>query len=352
MMNSRGYLLGVSSLLVWFFVSQSEAFTSSSSPSFIVRKTASQLYTAVVMEEDEKDSSKKTTTTQSTTPYSDQDSEVSKTTTSSVLKSQGEKFSKQKKSTETTAVEDDKTVATSSSSSSSSKHQQKHFDLPWNDIQKWALTDQLAKYTVQIPQDGDMKVITLWRTLSNEVVELSGYPVPFLVERQMELQQQQETRTKTSRTILPYLDDYEFTTAGGLSGAVYGVAGVADGTRIETTPVGDVQVTLPKGFVQTGSVLYELGRPRETSDIFSVPSSSSSSAGNVRSLAQSVATGAQQSARDASQQLLAQTATPENSIMGLDPDLVNLGALTGLVVVGATAVQALSHHLTVNVFWV
>ena len=36
----------------------------------------------------------------------------------------------------------------------------------------------------------------------------------------------------------------------------------------------------------------------------------------------------------------------------IDSNLVNLGATTAILLGGATAFNMLSHHLTVNVFWV
>jgi len=55
--------------------------------------------------------------------------------------------------------------------------------------------------------------------------------------------------------------------------------------------------------------------------------------------------------------ILASTTRQGIDIAGMDwkdPDgyLVKLGASTGLLLAGATAVNMLSHHLTVNVFWV
>jgi hypothetical protein len=263
-------------------------------------------------------------------------------------------------------VDDDKTAETTTAAASQREvkeeiipdntplvaTKERQYDLPWNDLQKWALVDYLPRHTIQVPVgENNIQVITLWRTLSNEVVELSGYPLPFLVERQMELQQDYDdkssrTVTRTTPTILPYLDQYEFTAAGGLSGTVYGVQGVADGTRIETTPVGDVQVTLPKGFVRTQeSVHYELGRHREQSSSSNNVQLQQQDGSVIRNFARSVVTGATQGAKEASQLV-------ESSPPIVDRELMNLGVLTALVISGAAAFETLSHHLTVNVFWV
>ncbi|GAX27223.1 hypothetical protein FisN_13Lh221 [Fistulifera solaris] len=211
----------------------------------------------------------------------------------------------------------------------------------------WALSDNLSRFTIQVPVKAEtvdgvesttLQKFTLWRSLSKEVVELSGYPMSFLVERQMDLQNESELQKKfpklirTSKTILPYLDDYEFTTSGGLSGAVYGVQGLGEGTRIETAPLENLRETLPKGFVQTEcSVLYELGSPRNQPD--------DALSGKVLS----------SSASDAGQNL---KSAEMEKVGPIDRELVQLGALTGMLLVGASAFETLSHHLTVNVFWV
>ncbi len=222
-----------------------------------------------------------------------------------------------------------------------------NYDFPWTEKQMWALSDNVSRFTVQVPikeekVDGvettTLQRFTLWRSLSREVVELSGYPLSFLVERQMEMQNESELQKKfpklirTSKTILPYLDDYEFTTSGGLSGAVYGVQGLAEGTRIETAPLGNLRETLPKGFVQTEcSVLYELGSSRNKPDDALKGKAFLSSA------------------KDAVQDL---NSGEIEKVGPIDRDLVQLGALTGILLVGASAFETLSHHLTVNVFWV
>ncbi len=214
------------------------------------------------------------------------------------------------------------------------------YDFPWTEKQVWALSDSLRRFTVQVHvKDETMQTFILWRTMAKEVVELAGYPLPFLIERQMELLNDNHTESsekvtsiQTSRIILPYLDEYEFTTSGGISGAAFGVPGVAEGTRIETASLDNVKETLPKGFVQTAcSVLYELGSPRQQDE--------GSRAGSFVS-----------SAKNAVQDY---SRTGEMEQVGpLDRELVQLGALTGVLLVGASAVATLSHHLTVNVFWV
>lgn len=242
--------------------------------------------------------------------------------------------------------------STKSTESPSQQRKVDAYDLPWTEMQEYALRDQLPRYVVQVPVSDSatkketIKAYALWRTLSSEVFELSGYPIPFLVDRQKELYEKGELPLLLSplTDILPYLDEFEFTSNGGLSGRVYGVAGVADGTRIETTPVGSVQVTVPKGFVRTeDGLLYELGRP--VREAYSLD-------GSMKGLQQVADSG-----RDLASSLSKSRSSGNSPISNvqdslLDPDLTQLGALTAFVIGGALAVESLSHHLTVNVFWV
>jgi hypothetical protein len=255
------------------------------------------------------------------------------------------------------------------------KRARDRLDLPWSDIQEWALRDQFPRYTVKIPVwTGDnpyesqndnessqttMKVFTLWRTMCQEVTELTGYPIPFLQERLRDTSADASTgapgvppRVLPSSEILPFLDEFEFESAGGLSGRVYGVAGVADGTRIQTTPVGNVQITVPRGFVRTadGSVIYELGRPRATDkDDSPFSLSSMSSAASARSKALQAV---QEEASAWAGSLSNVGSDLKNTDGDVDADLVRLGGLTAVVLSGALAVDLLSHHLTINMFWV
>lgn len=231
--------------------------------------------------------------------------------------------------------------------SSSSSEENKSLDMPWSQLQDWALRDQLPKYTVVIPiedEDGvtKHKSYTLWRTMSREVIELAGYPIDFLQQRQVHQIQNNETKLTTPTGALPYLDDFEFSNSGGLSGIVYGVRGVADGTRIETAPVGNVQRTIPSGFVLTsdGSVAYELGTPlREDDFVYSLDGT------NTRKIIK-------QTADQVGGAISTSVSTAANSVEDPDAMLVRLGGLTTIVLAGAVAVNMLSHHLTVNVFWV
>jgi len=140
---------------------------------------------------------------------------------------------------------------------------------------------------------------------------------------------------------------------GGVCGAkrqVYGVPGLRDGTTIETAPVGQVEVTIPLGYVLTEDIgiAYELGKPLEES-------ASTLLDGATRTAGRTM--GSSLSRTAVTSNILASTTRQGIDIAGMDwkdPDgyLVKLGASTGLLLAGATAVNMLSHHLTVNVFWV
>ena len=125
---------------------------------------------------------------------------------------------------------------------------------------------------------------------------------------------------------------------------MYGVPGLKDGTVIETSPVGQVEVTIPLGYVLTedAGIAYELGKPLAEVDDEGISRKAGKAAGTL--------------SRSASQGMVA---AMSNSRKGSgfteeDPNamLVRLGASTGLLLAGATAVNMLSHHMTVNVFWV
>ena len=218
--------------------------------------------------------------------------------------------------------------------------------MPWSDIQNEALRDNIAKYTVMIPLKAEDKskegeqsqVFALWRTMLKDVPEIAGYPIDFLQQMHARQIQNSETLLEVTPALLPYLEDYEFAAAGGVSGKIYGVPGLADGTRIETSQVTNIEVTLPQGFVRTsdGLAAYEVGRPKR--EEFS----------NSDTISTSLRTGGE---------LLKNVQNTGSSIENIsvedaDGMLARLGATTGILLAGATAINMLSHHLTVNVFWV
>jgi hypothetical protein len=274
---------------------------------------------------------------------------------------------------------------------------------PWSHVQEWALRDNIVKYMVWIPtaavvavnqpvEDDTSVVMTttttttstisrfvLWRSLLQEVPELSGYPIktlqakyqeqqrksqllPLVVEEKQAMMKKEEEDdhfyNDVEVGILPYLQDYEFTTQGGVCGTIYGLEGVADGSRIETSPVSNVQETLPRGYVQTidGSVAFEMGRPmqniidqRNKYDYLLSMSKSATSSSSWKVITGAVTT-------QPTQEMGTTTTTNNGIVVGevsdADGYLVRLGAITTMVLAGATALNMLSHHMTVNVFWV
>mmetsp|Transcript_9770 Transcript_9770/g.13783 ORF Transcript_9770/g.13783 Transcript_9770/m.13783 type:complete len:313 (-) Transcript_9770:52-990(-) len=226
----------------------------------------------------------------------------------------------------------------------------KKLDMPWTDFQEWALRDNLPKYLVSIPtkKSGKQELFALWRTMTREVTELSGYPIDFLQEMhgkyllKAKEDDDDKVRVQVTPGMLPFLDEFEFATGGGVSGKAYGIPGIADGTKIETTGIKDVTATVPKGYVRTedGSIAYELGIPLR--DFYSLDGTSGTKDAllNAGKSVAKTANGALANSGAGSYQE--------------DPDamLLRLGASTGILLAGATAVNMLSHHLTVNVFWV
>ncbi|CAB9522260.1 expressed unknown protein [Seminavis robusta] len=232
--------------------------------------------------------------------------------------------------------------------------------MPWSDFHHYALHDNLPKYIRILPGETP-HTCALWRTMLQDVPELSGYPIEFLQQRYgmapPTQQEEESTDNKPSQSkkqapeMLPFLDNFYFEPSGGLSGQVYGVPGLKDGTRIETSSVGQVEVTIPLGYVltQEAGVAYELGNPLPTTESTSNEAFTDGMARTASSLTQQASDAVVQNSAN----LLATTTKTAATMDDEDSAfLVKLGATTGIVLAGATAVSMLSHHLTVNVFWV
>lgn len=219
--------------------------------------------------------------------------------------------------------------------SATSRSTHSNRELPWSHSQEWALRDYVPRHTIQIAVDGrHVKRIVRWRTLLNATPELAGYPIDFVISR---YKASLNETSNLSTEILPFLDNFRFEANGGLSGLVFGVRGIQDGTRIRTDPVSRVEHSIPLGYVATedGSVVYELGQPEETSALV----------GQATSLFEAQ-TGVSRPKWNSMEE-------PQRGLLGVfDPELVQLGGLTAVVLTGAWAMQTLSHHLTVNIFWV
>ena len=267
-------------------------------------------------------------------------------------------------------------------------------DMPWSDVQTWALTDNLPKFTVFIPSttsigsgDVDKKKpsrFAMWRTITREIPELAGYPVPFLRKMHQRILKRQQQRQQSRGSsgdgeneekyetpgVLPMVDNFEFTYNGGIIGRAYGLPGIVDGTIIETPSLVSPERTVPLGYVTTegedenGNKLvgfsYELGICATTT-----PMSSSSSYYSLDGTERSVAAAA------AARRLVSEggvrtgaaalgDVTNKMAVAGsgvftdndANQDLVYLTGATAMLLASATAVGMLSHHLTVNVFWV
>ena len=185
-----------------------------------------------------------------------------------------------------------------------------------------------------------------------DVPELTGYPVKYVQKMYQQQQKQIMESNDVLPGIMPFLDQFEFTQQGGISGRSYGLAGIADGTLIETSSVKGVQSTIPDGYIITESgVPYELGIP--LGDFYSLDGSGNTAArAQMQKMLQSTSIISQSMTETGTNVLANGVSKLDNNNNIIDSNLVNLGATTAILLGGATAFNMLSHHLTVNVFWV
>ncbi|KAL7465995.1 hypothetical protein ACHAXS_006286 [Conticribra weissflogii] len=244
-------------------------------------------------------------------------------------------------------------------------------DMPWTEVQDWALRDNLAKFTAVLPSSttgGKPKKYAMWRTLTREVPELAGYPIPFLVKMHQRALENDAAKSNSTLSddcapgVLPMVDDFEFASNGGIIGRAYGLLGVADGTRIQTPPLIAVERTIPLGYVTTEEIgdgrvgnlpgfSYELGTCASSS-VYSLDGSERSAAllSARRLVVEGVVGSSTRLASTAKD--LAVTGSGLLTDDEANSDLIYLGGATAMLLASATAVGMLSHHLTVNVFWV
>lgn len=210
-------------------------------------------------------------------------------------------------------------------------------DLPWSELQEWALKDNLPHYTITVPTKESIKRFALWRTMIQDVPELSGYDVAGIrraCRKQM--------GTTPIPDLAPLLDNFQFDIGGGVTGKAYGLTGVADGTTVTTPPLADWEATLPLGYVKTvgGEVFYELGNPSWSED--------DSWMAKMRKTGRSELLKSFKVANAGR----ALASVEKNAVEDDGQLLLKLGGLTGILLAGATAVDMFHHHLTVSIFWV
>jgi len=247
-------------------------------------------------------------------------------------------------------VKEEENPGSSSSSSSSSNsilavEDKDDISGTWSQWQDWALVDNLPNYLLQTENHsskengvatGTRRLAARWRSLMRDVTELAGYDVEFAQKRYKMLLEDATLRNVTSLpckvvpSVLPLLERYSFDSDGdsdSLTGYAYGIPGVADGTKVTTPKLRGLQVTLPQGWVESEdcSIMYELGTSAEES-----------------------------SANDFYSLDFAKAAGISNSISSVSSDkaLVNLGAMTGLLLASAAAINTISHHVSVHVYWI
>jgi hypothetical protein len=209
--------------------------------------------------------------------------------------------------------------------------------------------------------------------MTRDVIELTGYDVEFIRSKYIETMMEDDIREFKDDNfrnkeavsinvpgILPLIEKFEFQPNGGIQGKVEGLGGVADGTTIQTSPLIHVQLTLPRGYVLTedGNYAYELGKPlSEENYLFDMSKKTIDTSNSIlitkdvwKKTIQS-STGLQETEIEmaAFRNIGLNVVDENNSTRDL---LINLGATTAILLGGATAINMLSHHLTVNVFWV
>mmetsp|Transcript_7603 Transcript_7603/g.10897 ORF Transcript_7603/g.10897 Transcript_7603/m.10897 type:complete len:449 (+) Transcript_7603:68-1414(+) len=174
---------------------------------------------------------------------------------------------------------------------------------------------------------------------------------------------------------LPLIDQFLFLNNGGIAGSAYDIPGIADGTNIQSPILIDAQDTIPKGYVIVKSndrfqnyndirdkrssnineerkiIAYELGIPAGDFDSFSGapgPITFDKRMKMLKGIAPIL--GIQNADVQMEKKIIY-----KNSDSNIDADtkfLLNIGATTAIVLAAGTAINSLSHHLTINVFWV
>ena len=154
------------------------------------------------------------------------------------------------------------------------------------------------------------------------------------------------------------VDYFEFASNGGITGRAYGLPGIADGTQIQTPPLISAQTTIPLGYITTEASLGEEDSIGFSYELGTCTSLDASYSLDERSTALAAARRLVVDGSNMASAVVKDVATVSIGESGLlsdkeaNQDLIYLGSATALVLTAATALGALSHHLTVNVFWV
>ncbi len=195
--------------------------------------------------------------------------------------------------------------------------------IPWTKFQDWALSDNIMDYVVP----NTSPPVILYRSLISSVPELTGYETSVIQSHLRDIKEMPQFAALSDggSGALPFLDNIEVSADDTLTGDVYSLPGVTDGTRIRTARLSNLSLTLPSHYAVSvdSKLFYELGTLSSASASLEVPKLSA-----LPSLDQSMLTSANE--------------IPLNSIVALSAAVISSSFLFNL----------LSHHLTLNVFWV
>jgi hypothetical protein len=173
--------------------------------------------------------------------------------------------------------------------------------------------------------------------------------------------------------VLPLLETYEFEPNNGIRGVVFGFPGIADGTTLTTPPLKHLEQTIPLGYVYAEEEEYQEENNNISSDdappttrtttifAYELGTALSSSSSDTSLLSSSSYSSSSSLMMDAANKAKASLVDGASGIAAGNTGLVNketsqmminIGGSAATLLAGTALVNMMSHHLTVNMFWV